>query len=146
MPSDDDRFPSIIFDSTFELDNTKVFTILVDREYQSTEDDYLTRRIRTIEFGDLYDCRNVKVELVNGVKLGGGTSRDTSGKTVEETVLYSYTEKLESGLSKSGLSESGISESGISYKRNVLMSKKPLLRAKQRHLRPQNLQKVKLFT
>lgn len=110
LPSDDDRFPSIIFDSTFELDGTKVFTILVDREYQSTEDDYLTRRIRTIEFGDLYDCRNVKVELVNGVKLGGGTSRDTSGKTVEETVLYSYTEKLESGLSKSGLSESGLSQ------------------------------------
>lgn len=100
LTSDDDRFPSIIFDSTFELGNTKVFTILVDREYQSTEDDYLTRRIRTIEFGDLYDCRNVKVELVNGVKLGGGTSRDTSGKTVEETVLYSYTEKLESGLSQ----------------------------------------------
>ena len=114
LPSDDDRFPSIIFDSTFELDNTKVFTILVDREYQSTEDDYLTRRIRTIEFGDLYDCRNVKVELVNGVKLGGGTSRDTSGKTVEETVLYSYTEKLESGLSKSRLSKSGLSESGVS--------------------------------
>ena len=114
LPSDDDRFPLIIFDSTFELDNTKVFTILVDREYQSTEDDYLTRRIRTIEFGDLYDCRNVKVELVNGVKLGGGTSRDTSGKTVEETVLYSYTEKLESGLSKSRLSKSGLSESGVS--------------------------------
>lgn len=114
LPSDDDRFPSIIFDSTFELHDTKVFTILVDREYQSTEDDYLTRRIRTIEFGDLYDCRNVKVELVNGVKLGGGTSRDTSGKTVEETVLYSYTEKLESGLSKSGLSKSGLSESGLS--------------------------------
>lgn len=110
LPSDDDRFPLIIFDSTFELDDTKVFTILVDREYQSTEDDYLTRRIRTIEFGDLYDCRNVKVEPVNGEKLGGGTSRDTSGKTVEETVLYSYTEKLESGLSKSGLSESGISQ------------------------------------
>ena len=110
LPSDDDRFPSIIFDSTFELDGTKVFTILVDREYQSTEDDYLTRRIRTIEFGDLYDCRNVKVELLNGEKLGGGTSRDTSGKTVEETVLYSYTEKLESGLSKSGLSESGLSQ------------------------------------
>ena len=35
-------------------------------------------------------------------------------KTVEETVLYSYTEKLESGLSKSGLSKSGLSESGIS--------------------------------
>lgn len=98
LPSDDDRFPSIIFDSTFELGDTKVFTILVDREYQSTEDDYLTRRIRTIEFGDLYDCRNVKVELVDG---------DTSG---EETVLYSYTEKLESGLSKSGLSESGLSQ------------------------------------
>ena len=109
LPSDDARFPSIIFDSTFELNGTKVFTILVDREYQSTEDDYLTRRIRTIEFGDLYDCRNVKVEPVDG-KLGGGTSRDTSGKTVEETVLYSYTEKLESGLSKSGLSESGLSQ------------------------------------
>lgn len=66
LPSDDDRFPSIIFDSTFELDNTKVFTILVDREYQSTEDDYLTRRIRTIEFGDLYDCRNVMVSPMSG--------------------------------------------------------------------------------
>ena len=92
LPSDDARFPSIIFDSTFELNNTKVFTILVDREYQSTEDDYLTRRIRTIEFGDLYDCRKVKIEPVDG---------DTSG----ETVLYSYTERLESGLSESGLSQ-----------------------------------------
>ena len=110
LPSDDDRFPSIIFDSTFELHDTKVFTILVDREYQSTEDDYLTRRIRTIEFGDLYDCRNVMVSPMSGEKLGGGTSRDTSGKTVEETVLYSYTEKLESGLSKSRLSESGLSQ------------------------------------
>ena len=111
LSSDDTRFPSIIFDSTFELhdkktsSDTKVFTILVDREYQSTEDDYLTRRIRTIEFGDLYDCRKVKIEPVKGVKLGGDTSGDTSGETVEETVLYSYTERLESGLSKSGLSQ-----------------------------------------
>ena len=48
----------------------------------------------------MYDCRKVKIEPVDGV--GGGTSGDTSG---EETVLYSYTECLESGLSESGLSQ-----------------------------------------
>lgn len=87
LPSNDTRFSSIIFVSTFSLSDTKVFTILVDREYQYTEDDYLTRRIRTIEFGDLYDCRNVMVSPVSG---------ETSGNTV----LYSYTQKRESGLSQ----------------------------------------------
>lgn len=98
LPSDDDRFPLIIFDSTFSLSNTKVFTILVDREYQSTEDDYLTRRIRTIEFGDLYDCRKVKVELesvlsqVLSVKFV--MSDDTYSSAFKDTTNMKYTFKF----------------------------------------------------
>lgn len=98
LPSDDDRFPSIIFDSTFSLSDTKVFTILVDREYQSTEDDYLTRRIRTIEFGDLYDCRKVKVELesvlsqVLSVKFV--MSDDTYSSAFKDTTNMKYTFKF----------------------------------------------------
>lgn len=102
LPSDDDRFPSIIFDSTFSLSDTKVFTILVDREYQSTEDDYLTRRIRTIEFGDLYDCRKVKVEL-SGLSESGLSqvlsvrfvmSGDTYSSAFKDTTNMKYTFKF----------------------------------------------------
>lgn len=89
LPSDDDRFPLIIFDSTFSLSNTKVFTILVDREYQSTEDDYLTRRIRTIEFGDLYDCRKVKVELSESGLSESGLSQVLSVRFVMSDDTYS---------------------------------------------------------
>lgn len=98
LPSDDDRFPLIIFDSTFSLSNTKVFTILVDREYQSTEDDYLTRRIRTIEFGDLYDCRKVKVELESVLSqvlsVRFVMSDDTYSSAFKDTTNMKYTFKF----------------------------------------------------
>lgn len=79
LDSNDTKFSNITFSKKFELGGAKIFTILVDREYQYQTDDYLTRHIRTIETSDLYDCRDLVM-------------RPLSEETVDgETTLYSYT-------------------------------------------------------
>ena len=59
LPSNDNDFANIVFSTKYDLNNRTIdaFTILFDREYKYLEDDNLTRHIRTVEFGDLYDTR-----------------------------------------------------------------------------------------
>ena len=77
LMSNDTRFGEITFSKTFNLDGTKVFSILVDREYRYQANDNLTRHLRTIETSDLYDCRDLLMRPL---------IKDDSGET-----LYSYT-------------------------------------------------------
>ena len=82
LTSNDTRFGEITFSKTFKkLDGTKVFSILVDREYKYQTNDNLTRHLRTIETSDLYDCRDLLIRPLNKAK-----NEDGSGET-----LYSYT-------------------------------------------------------
>ena len=58
LPSNDNDFANIVFaKGKIPLDGVNAFTILFEREYNYLEEDNLTRHIRTIEFGDLYDAR-----------------------------------------------------------------------------------------
>lgn len=63
ITSDDTRFTEIQFIAHLKHSirnaNVKAFSILVDREYQYQDDDYLTRHLRSIETTDIYDCRDL---------------------------------------------------------------------------------------
>ena len=90
LTSDDDDFTNIIFnrdDITLRGEKTKqdvkVFTVLVDREYQLQEDDNLVKHIRSIETSDLFDCRDLYMK----VTLSGQSSEtdvNESGLTYVE--------------------------------------------------------------
>lgn len=96
LMSNDTRFGEITFSKTFELDGTKVFSILVDREYRYQANDNLTRHLRTIETSDLYDCRDLLMRPL---------IKDDSGET-----LYSYTTLSDFG--QTDVSVSGSSSGG----------------------------------
>lgn len=102
LMSNDTRFGEITFSKTFELDGTKVFSILVDREYRYQANDNLTRHLRTIETSDLYDCRDLLMRpLISGTTSDGGT---------DKTIYYSYTTL--SDLGQTDVSVSGSSSGG----------------------------------
>lgn len=66
LSSDNTKFTSIVFTYGGKLrDDTEVFAIAANREYQYTEDDNLTRHIRVIETSELYDCRKIMMNVVN---------------------------------------------------------------------------------
>lgn len=96
LMSNDTRFGEIIFSKTFKLDGTKVFSILVDREYRYQANDNLTRHLRTIETSDLYDCRDLLMRPL---------IKDDSGET-----LYSYT--ILSDFGQTDVTVSGSSSGG----------------------------------
>ena len=100
LMSNDTRFGEITFSKTFKLDGTKVFSILVDREYRYQANDNLTRHLRTIETSDLYDCRDLLMRPLNKAK-----NKDDSGET-----LYSYTTLSDFG--QTDVSVSGSSSGG----------------------------------
>lgn len=109
LMSNDTRFGEITFSKTFELDGTKVFSILVDREYRYQANDNLTRHLRTIETSDLYDCRDLLIRPLNKAK-----NEDGSGET-----LYSYTTLSDFGqtdVSVSGSSSGGSASATASTK------------------------------
>lgn len=59
---DNTEYAKLIHSKEIEIGGknpTKVFTILVTKVYISTNDDNLSKKIITYEFGDLYDCRDV---------------------------------------------------------------------------------------
>ena len=87
--SDDTRFTGIEFKAhlsdSIRNKGVKAFTILVDREYQYQEDDYLTRHLRSIETTDIYDCRDLLLAVVSG----GDTEADPPLSYVEMRVSSS---------------------------------------------------------
>jgi len=65
------------------------FCILVDRVYEYIDDDMLKRRLRSIEFGEIYDCRKIRMRIAQDT--GGGTPTKTyiecrAGSTVIKDV------------------------------------------------------------
>lgn len=111
LMSNDTRFGEITFSKTFELDGTKVFSILVDREYRYQANDNLTRHLRTIETSDLYDCRDLLMRpLISGTTSEGGT---------DKTIYYSYTTLSDFGqtdVTVSGSSSGGSASATASTK------------------------------
>ena len=102
LDSDDDDFSNIIFYKktiSLENDNTdggaaSVFAILIDREYQYTDDDNLVRHIRSIQTSDLFDCRTVYMKKKMPVNVGeeplAYVEKSGSGEeaTYEQTLTF----------------------------------------------------------
>ena len=83
LPSDDSRFGQIKFSTSFPIgtsvetiqdsfgnvinistrNDVMAFAVLTDREYMSEDDDYLTKHIRTIEMSEIFDCRDLRLEV-----------------------------------------------------------------------------------
>lgn len=107
LQSNDTRFGEITFSKTFSVNDVKVLSVLVDREYKYQTNDNLTRHLRTIETSDLYDCRDLLMRPLN--KDGEG-----SGET-----LYSYTTLSDFGqtdVDVSGSTSSGSTSASVSTK------------------------------
>lgn len=89
LPSNDDAFESIQFSkritSLATNGNTQanVFAVLVDREFQFNDDDYLTKHLRVIETSELFDCRDVLIKVNNeeGMTYAVMTVTDSSTST-----------------------------------------------------------------
>lgn len=70
LESSDSRFSEITFNtsniSNRELreKNVKAVAVLIDREYWCNDNDYLTKHIRTIEFSDVYDARDILIKIL----------------------------------------------------------------------------------
>ena len=123
ITSDDDDFTNIIFKKNIiNLTNGKlkdvddkcnpdgkpakarVFTILVDREYQYTTDDNLTRHVRTLQTSDLFDCRPLYMK----VTLNGKSSPES---TEDEALTYVEMRKSASeGISAASADKGSISQ------------------------------------
>ena len=104
LPSNDNDFTNIIF-AKYEIDlqGATVFAIQFERQYKHLEENGLTKHIRTIEFGDLYDARYLllkddsansyveykKIDTVTPVDepIGGSVDTGTGEVTIDtETV------------------------------------------------------------
>ena len=78
LTSDSYEFNNILFGkeispgNIYENDGVGVFAILLQREYESTTDDNLTKHIRTLEFSSLFDCRPLefKPDVLYGTDSG----------------------------------------------------------------------------
>ena len=69
LTSDANEFENIKFQrENIDLKGATVFSIVVDRRYVYVDDDMLKRRLRTIEFSDIYDCRRVLIRVATGVE------------------------------------------------------------------------------
>ena len=78
VTSDSDEFDGIKYQvNNIDL-STKggimAFCILVDRVYEYIDNDMLKRRLRTIEFGEIYDCRKVRIKIAQDT-VGGVPSK-----------------------------------------------------------------------
>lgn len=99
LTSDDTDFMNIeamaILDSG-KLKGTKVFSVLVEREFEGEDDDNLTRHIHSVEFSELYDCRDIRIGLINGKddcyvvlsKTSDSTQGDDGSTNTTNTKLF----------------------------------------------------------
>ena len=71
-----------------DLKTTKVFAVLIQRLFEGSEDDKLKRKIQSVEFSDLYDCRDIRIGLINGLNYSyvilNKTSDSSSGSTTDD--------------------------------------------------------------
>ena len=64
VPSNATTYNTIEFDKELSFDeNVKVFTILLQREYESIDDDNLTKHVRTLETSSLFDARPLQFAI-----------------------------------------------------------------------------------
>ena len=61
--SNDTAFNIIEFDRELSLDDVSVFTILLQREFESKTNDNLTKHIRTLETSSLFDARPLEFSI-----------------------------------------------------------------------------------
>ena len=97
LSSVDDDFLNITYSvKNINLDTTQVFAILVDREYYSTTEDGLSKRIRSVECSELFDARHLVMHVapedysastVPQYNYAYKTSVDESGNTQYGQVL-----------------------------------------------------------
>ena len=67
LKSDDNEWNSITFARTISLgEDTRIFTVLLERDFESSTKDNLTKQIKTVETGDLYDARPLIMQLDSG--------------------------------------------------------------------------------
>lgn len=86
ITTDNDNFDKIAFRTSINLDDVKVFSILVDKYCVDNSNSRLTKKVRTIETSELFDARDILMKFVSGtesaplsyveakdMKLSGGT-------------------------------------------------------------------------
>ena len=105
--SDDVNFTNIIFKKEAAT-TAKVFTILVERDFINNTGDFLKKHVKTYEFSDLYDIRNIAIDAdSNNSYVGfmgystetssqgqGGSSTKAGGTTSAYTQTISFTMPL----------------------------------------------------
>ena len=92
---------NVIFSKTIALNSdTRVFTIVIEREFESTSNDNLKKHISTVETSDLYDARplllsidkdNTYIEMIP-VGVDSTTSTESSTNVLADTAVTAKTE------------------------------------------------------
>jgi hypothetical protein len=91
---------NVIFSKTIALNSdTRVFTIVIEREFESTSNDNLKKHISTVETSDLYDARplllsidkdNTYIEMIP-VGVDSTTSTESSTNVLADTAVTAKT-------------------------------------------------------
>ena len=91
---------NVIFSKTIALNSdTRVFTIVIEREFESTNNDNLKKHISTVETSDLYDARpllftidkdNTYIEMIP-VGVDSTTSTESSTNVLADTAVTAKT-------------------------------------------------------
>ena len=121
VTSDSNDFENIKFQREhINIKNIMAFCILVDRVYEYIDDDKLKRRLRSIEFGEIYDSRKVLMKISNlqtyiQCKVIGATEVKVPVEHVvsAETTYNEEEDKYETTVETSGGTESGSGENKV---------------------------------
>ena len=104
LKSNDEDFTNLVFtktNTTLQCSDGKyasAFAILVDREFQYKNDDYLIKHVRVIETSEVIDCRKVELGIVPS---GSGTGTTEDGETIDYNNDGTYVTMLLSSSQKS---------------------------------------------
>ena len=104
VTSDDQNFQSIKFHKSFNVSDTNMFAICVERLYMYNEETNLNRKISTFEFSEIYDARPIYLQVK--------TDDAESGTDLK----YTYIEKK---LASSSRQPGGQDEEGYTFVQTI---------------------------